>query len=333
MEVDSKYPIREAADLQVDEALKACPPFFDCARNEWVLTRYVDVIAALREPALWPAAVRKNNNRKIPDEAAQQLLRAEVQKAFSSAQLVEWETRLDGIAPSLIQSLSVEGPVEIVSAFAQPWCLAAAGIVTGADSADYDRLLALSREVSDSAAEPLDEALQARASAANAELDRYLSDAPIPMAGPVFVALSRTLTCLLANGWLGLIERPEELRAWSHQKSVPKVVDEMLRLAGIPRALYRRALKDVAIGGLRVAEGERVALMVASANRDPERGPAQLSLGFGSHSCVGATLIRMAAAVATTAFIRHFAGARLCGETSWRGGSGFGWAESISVRL
>ena len=96
---------------------------------------------------------------------------------------------------------------------------------------------------------------------------------------------------------------------------------------------YRRALKDVAIGGLRIAEGERAALMVASANRDPERGPAQLSLGFGSHSCVGATLIRMAAAVATRAFIRHFAGARLCGETLWRGGSGFAWAESISVRL
>jgi cytochrome P450 len=312
---------------------EARPPFFDCARNEWVLTRYVDVIAALREPALWPAAVRNDNNRKIPDEAEQQRLRAAVQEAFSSSQLVEWETRLEVVARSLIQSLSLEGPVEIISAFAQPWCLAAAGIVTGADPAHHGRLLALSREVSDSAAEPLDEALQARASVANAELDRYFSAASIPMAGPVFVALSRTLTCLLANGWLILIERPEALPAWSPQNPAPKVVDEMLRLAGIPRVLYRRALKDVAIGGLRIAAGERVALMIASANRDPERGPAQLSLGFGRHSCVGATLIRMTAAVATTAFIRHFAGARLCGDTLWRGGSGFRWAESINVKL
>jgi cytochrome P450 len=298
-----------------------------------VLTRYVDVIAALREPALWPAAVRNDNNGKIPDEAAQQRLRAAIQEAFSSSRLVEWETTLDVIARSLIQSLSVEDPVEIISGFAQPWCLAAAGIVTGADPADHGRLLALSREVSDSAAEPLDEALQARASAANAELDRYFSAASIPMAGPVFVALSRTLTCLLANGWLILIERPEALPAWSPGTPVAKVVDEMLRLAGIPRALYRRALKDVAIGGLHIAAGERVALMVASANRDPERGPAQLSLGFGRHSCVGATLIRMTAAVATTAFMRRFADARLYGDTLWRGGSGFRWAESISVRL
>jgi cytochrome P450 len=312
---------------------EARPPFFDCARNEWVLTRYVDVMAALREPALWPAAVGNEDNRKIPDEAAQQRLRAAVQEAFSSSRLAEWETRLDVIARSLIQSLSVEGPVEIISAFAQPWCLAAAGIVTGADAADHGRLLALSREVSDSAAEPLDQALQARASAASAELDRYFSSAPIPMAGPVFVAISRTLTCLLANGWLILIERPEGLPEWLPRTPVPKVVDEMLRLAGIPQALYRRALKEVAIGGVRIAAGERVALMVASANRDPERGPAQLSLGFGRHSCVGATLIRMTAAVATTTFMRHFADARLCGDILWRGGSGFRWAESISVRL
>jgi cytochrome P450 len=311
---------------------EARPPYFDSETNEWVLSRYVDVIAALREPELRLVGVRKDNNSDIPDETERQRLRAAIQKAFSSSRLVEWETRLDGIALSLIQGLSFDGPVEIISAFAQPWCLAAAGIITGADPAHHGRLLALSREVSDSAAEPLDEALQARASVANAELDRYFSVAPIPMAGPVFVALSRTLTCLLANGWLTLIERPETLRGWPPQRPVAKVVDEMLRLAGIPRALYRLALKDVAIGGLRIAAGERVALMVASANNDPEGGPAQLSLGFGSHSCVGATLIRMAAAVATTAFISHFTDAQLCGDTSWRGGSGFRWAESISVR-
>jgi cytochrome P450 len=312
---------------------EARPPFFEHARNEWVLSRYVDVIAALRQPALWPVGVRKENNRKIPDEAAQQRLRIAVQEAFSPSRLAEWEIRLGALAGSLIQSLPVEGPVEIVSAFAQPWCLAAAGIVTGAHPADHGRLLALSREVSDSAAEPLDEALQARASAANAELDRYFSAASIPMAGPVFVALSRTLTCLLANGWLILIERPEALGPGFPRKSAPKVADEVLRLAGIPQALYRRALEDVAIDGLRIAEGARVALMVASANRDPERGPAQLSLGFGPHSCAGAALIRMAAAVATTVFIKYFAEARMCGDVAWRGGSGFRWAEAIGVRL
>jgi cytochrome P450 len=312
---------------------EARPPYFDCDRNEWVLTRYVDVIAALGEPALRLTGMRKENNSDIPVGTEQQRLRAAIQKAFSSSRLVEWETRLNGIALSLIQNLPVDGPFEIISAFAQPWCLAAAGIITGADPADHGRLLELSREVSDSAAEPLDEGLQARASAAKAELDRYFSAASVPMAGSVFVALSRTLTCLLANGWLILIERPGAFGAWPLQRPISKVVDEMLRLAGIPRVLYRLALKDVAIGGRRIAAGERVALMVASANNDPEGGPAQLSLGFGSHSCVGATLIRMAAAVATTAFISHFADARLCGDTSWRGGSGFRWAESITVRL
>ncbi len=307
------------------------PPFFDNSRKEWVLTRYVDVIAALREPALWPAGTRKSNNKKIPDETARERLRAAVQDTFSGARLSEWEGRLNVEARSMIQRLPASGPVEIVSAFLQPWCVAAAGIVTGADPADHGRLLALAREVSDSAAEPMDEGLEAKASTANAELDRYFSSASIPMAGPVFVALSRTLTCLLANGWLNLLQSPEALGSRSRREPVPGNVDEMLRLAGIPRILYRSALKDVVIGALQVDQGERLALMVAAANRDPEGGPAQLSLGFGSHSCSGAALIRMTSGVATSALQSYFADARICGDVSWRGGSGFRWAESICI--
>jgi cytochrome P450 len=302
------------------------PAVFDSATNEWVLTRYADVLAALREPALWPVGVRKDKNRKIPDEAAQQRLRAEVLEAFSSERLAEWEGRLDAVAASLIQNLPVEGVVEVVSTFVQPWCLAAAGIVAAAEPGDQNYLLGLACEVSDAASEPLDGELQARASVVNAELDRYFSAAPIPMAGPVFVALSRTLTCLLTNGWLHLMELPESL-------SGPGVVDEVLRRAGIPETLYRRALQDVSLGELRITEGARVVLMVASANRDPERGAAQLSLGFGPHSCVGASLIRMAAGVATTAFLKHFADARVCEEPVWRGGSGFRWVERMMVKF
>ena len=302
------------------------PPHFDTERKEWLLTRYADVTAALREPGLWPAGAEKNSNKKIPDRAAQERLRTATQEAFSSQRLAEWQTLLEATARALIESLPAEGPVEIVSAFIQPWCLAAAGTISGAEIGDLDRLLTFSREVSDSAAEPQDEVLQARASAANAELNRYFSAATVPMAGAAFVALSRTLACLLANGWLALMEEREVGR-----KPAPGIVEEMLRLAGIPAVLYRFALKDVAIGSRRIQAGERVALVVAAANRDPERGPAQLSLGFGGHSCAGAVLIRMAAVVATSAFLKRFRDARLCGEISWRGGVGFRWADAITL--
>ena len=34
----------------------AGPPYYDESRGEWVVSRYRDVLAALREPLLWPAA-------------------------------------------------------------------------------------------------------------------------------------------------------------------------------------------------------------------------------------------------------------------------------------
>ncbi len=63
-------------------------------------------------------------------------------------------------------------------------------------------------------------------------------------------------------------------------------------------------------------------LRIASANRDPRQFPnpdridfsrratAQLSLGFGPHSCVGAALIRTSAKVATRVFVEKFGGVR-----------------------
>ena len=86
-------------------------------------------------------------------------------------------------------------------------------------------------------------------------------------------------------------------------------------------------------------------LMLASANRDPEQFPdpdrlditraaaGQIALGAGPHSCVGASLIRMAAAVATGAFVSRFDTAMRGTSIEWRGGSGFRWAASLQVLL
>ncbi|HZQ53728.1 MAG TPA: cytochrome P450 [Bryobacteraceae bacterium] len=317
---------------------------FDPVLNAWVLGKYADVLAAFREPRLWPAGPRNEKNSKIPDHAAQQRIRADVQTAFSPSQLAEWRARLAPLADGLSRQLPRDRPVDVVQEFAEPWCLSAAEIVTGSEPAERAHLLAQARIVSASAAEPLEDELQSEASMADRELERILATASIPLAGPTFVALSRTLVCLLANGWLALLRQPEgllDLR--SHPDLMPRAIEELLRFACIPQMLFRRASEDVELNGLRIAAGERLILMLATANRDPvqfahpeqlnwyRRGAAQLSLGLGPHSCVGGPLIRMAMAVITSSFVDRFAQSALYGPVEWQGGSGFRFPASVWV--
>jgi cytochrome P450 len=316
-------------------------PALDTELNAWELSRYADVALAFREPSFWPATARSASNLKIPDVKAQQSLRARVLEAFSSPRLNEWQKRLENVGDAFVFG----GPLDLVGDFAEPWCLTAAEIVTGSDPADRQRLLAAARSVSSSAAEPLDDHLRGQASAATAELDSYFEKAAIPMAGPTFIALSRTVAMLLANGWLALLRHPAELaQLRTRPEQTPKAVEEMLRYACLPQAVFRGASQSVSICGLQITEGDRVILQLASANRDPlqfpepnrfdisRRGAAHLALGFGPHSCVGAALIRMTATAATKAFVEKFGSAELCSPVKWQGGKGFLSPASLHVK-
>ncbi len=71
--------------------------------------------------------------------------------------------------------LVFKGPADLVTEFAEPWCLAVAEIVTGSDSADRPRLLAAARIVSATSAEPLDGHLRRQAAAASVDLEDYFA--------------------------------------------------------------------------------------------------------------------------------------------------------------
>jgi cytochrome P450 len=218
-------------------------------------------------------------------------------------------------------------------------------IVTEVDRGQGERLADLAREVSAAAAEPNDSVLRSRADPANAQLERSFQNPATPLGAPVFVALSQTLPCLLANAWLALLRHPAELaRLQSSPDLMPRAIEELLRYACLPRTLRREASDDLDLGGVRIAKGDRVMLMVASAHRDPEQFPdpdrleltrtsGQVALGAGPHSCVGAPLIRMAAAVGTGAFVDRFSAIVTGDELEWCGGSGFRSPASLHVML
>lgn len=110
----------------------------------------------------------------------------------------------------------------------------------------------------------------------------------------------------LGNGVLALLERrPEWDRMVEDPSLVPNAVEELLRFDTPLQLFQRTALVDAEVGGVEVRRGERVALLLGSANRDPEAFPdpdrldvarspnAHLGFGAGIHFCLGAPLARV----------------------------------------
>jgi cytochrome P450 len=99
-----------------------------------------------------------------------------------------------------------------------------------------------------------------------------------------------------------------------------------------PSALFERtALADVEIGGETIREGQRIAALLGSANRDPEvfehadaldigRDPnPHIAFGAGIHFCLGGPLARLEMQQSLPLLAERFPDLRLAGEPDQRG--------------
>jgi cytochrome P450 len=108
----------------------------------------------------------------------------------------------------------------------------------------------------------------------------------------------------------------------------PALITELLRLDTPVQATARTASQDHVIGGVEIAQGQQVLVVVAAANRDPaifdepdqfrpgRGGPAPLAFGYGAHYCLGAALARLE----TTVALRESLGRKpsLAAPPTWR---------------
>jgi cytochrome P450 len=154
----------------------------------------------------------------------------------------------------------------------------------------------------------------------------------------MIVAGNETTTKLLGNALYWLSRNPEaRRRVEAAPELVPAWVEETLRYDNSTQALARILARDVELHGEKLREGEKVVLLVGSANRDERAFPEpdrfdlardttrSLAFGQGAHFCLGAALARLEGRVALEEVLRRLPGFALEPE-------GLARVHSVNVR-
>jgi cytochrome P450 len=143
---------------------------------------------------------------------------------------------------------------------------------------------------------------------------------------------------LVGNGVLALLRNPGQ---WELLRADPELietaVEELLRYDTPSAAILREALADFAIAGETIRAGDRLALLLGAAHRDPAafsdpdrlditRSPnPHLGFGHGAHYCIGAALARLEARIMIGTLVRRIPMPRLAGDE-------LEWEDTLAVR-
>ncbi len=147
----------------------------------------------------------------------------------------------------------------------------------------------------------------------------------------LLIAGHDTTTGLIGNGVLALTKNPKQLASLRKEpERMSKAVEEMLRFDSPVQVTFRWPSRDTLIGERLVQAGERVALLLGAANRDPARfdNPdtfeisrqdiGYLSFGSGILFCLGAHLARAQTKLAFSELLESLGNIRVAGEPVYR---------------
>lgn len=152
--------------------------------------------------------------------------------------------------------------------------------------------------------------------------ERLSDDEIISFLFLMVVAGNETTTKLLGNAWYWAWRNPDE-RAKPFTEGPGRIVEwveETLRYDTSTQMLARIATRDIELRGTTIPSGDRVLLLVGSANRDEDVFPdptrydigrdttPMASFGFGRHFCLGASLARLEARVCLEELVARVAG-------------------------
>jgi len=170
-----------------------------------------------------------------------------------------------------------------------------------AEFVDYLRGLTAERRTS-----PGDDLLSHLVQVRDTEGDRLTEDELVTTCILLLNAGHEATVNVSGNGLLALLEHPDQLQRLRDDPALlPTAIEELMRFDSPLQLFERTATEDVEIGGITVPEGQKIAALLGSANRDPavfadpdnlDVGRADnphISFGAGVHFCIGAPLARV----------------------------------------
>ncbi|MEV7277962.1 cytochrome P450 [Streptomyces sp. NPDC093111] len=294
-------------------------------------------------------------------------LRRLVSKAFTPRRVAEFAPRVQELTDRLIDGFAEKGSADLIHEFAFPLPIYAICDLLGVPEEDQDDfrdwagmmirhgggprggvarsvkkmrgyLLELIHKKREAPGDDLISGL-IRASDHGEHLTENEAAA---MAFILLFAGFETTVNLIGNGVYALLRHPEQRARLQESIAAGETglletgVEELLRYDGpVEMATWRFATRALTIGGQEIPAGDPVLVVLAAADRDPERfdRPGTLDLarrdnqhlgyGHGIHYCLGAPLARLEGQTALATLLTRLPDLRLGAdpeELRWRGG-------------
>ena len=286
-----------------------------------------------------------------PDHTRLRLL---LQKAsFTPRQLASWRPRIQAIVDDLLAQIEPGKPVDFVQTFAFPLPVLVVSEILGFPSEDREQVrlwttdvalpffLALGMDArqkwarAEQAAKefgayarallrerkqrPRDDLLTAMVQAEHRG-DFLNEDEVVANTVLLMIAGHETTSNLLANGLLAFLRHPAQIDLLRRQPNLSApAVEECLRYDPPVTATVRWAKEELELAGQSIKAGQKLLLVLAAANRDPEQfhAPDQFDIArrvtpqqhtafaVGTHYCLGAPLARQEGEVAFTTLFQR----------------------------
>lgn len=142
---------------------------------------------------------------------------------------------------------------------------------------------------------------------------------------------SETTANQIANGIRALLLQPAAMAKLRSGVVEPqRAVEEFTRFDGSGKAVTRVVREDVDFFGHQLLKGQRVFLILASANRDPSafsnpdvvdfernEGRNNIAFGYGIHACMGAPLAKLEIAIAVPKILERWSSIEFNGDLEW----------------